>query len=321
MIYYTNTQLTLPHMAFIGRWSPFHKGHSAIIVKKISEQPKTPVLIMIRDTGKELYPATIRAEYIKTWMTRQHVLGTIMIIPNVEGIYWGRDVGYHTSVVDVDINTQQISGSKIRTQINSRKTKWQQSVAQRETAYMLSPSIAKIMTSGMVLWLTGCPSSGKTTIAEATNHELHRIFPHVKTQLLDGDTVRNSPLAAHVGFSKNDRAEHILRMAYLAKLFADHGIIVICAFVSPDRSIRKKAKKIVGAHRFFEIYVQATQKTRIKRDTKGLYKQASRGQLSNLTGFNAEYETPLNPDITCDTDKYKINHHVNTIITKITQRI
>lgn len=319
MIYYTNTQFTLPHMAFIGRWSPFHKGHSAIILKKISENPKTPVLIMVRDTGKELYPASFRAEYIKLWLTNHRIPGTIMIIPNIEGVYWGRGVGYNTGVVDIDSSTKRISGTDLRKRIQNPKSKWQQSVALPETSYLLSPTIAKLMTTGFVLWLTGCPSSGKTTIAQATDHELHRLFPHIKTQLLDGDIVRNSPLAAHVGFSKNDRAGHILRMAYLARLFADHGIIVICAFVSPDRSIRNRAKKIIGISRFLEIYVHAAQKTRVKRDTKGLYKQASRGQLSNLTGFNATYEEPLHPDIICNTDKYKVNHHVDAIIAKITR--
>ncbi len=318
MIYFTNTTLTVPHMAFIGRWSPFHKGHTAIILKKLAGQPESPVLIMVRDTGRETLSATIRAEYIKIWMTEQHIQGTIMIIPNIEGIYWGRGVGYKTELVDVDVKLKRISGTKIRKRMSEQNTRWQQLIANPKSSYVLSSSIATVMTRGLVLWLTGCPSSGKTTIAEALKTELHEKFPHVKTQILDGDDMRNSPMAARVGFTKRDRAEHILRMAYLAKLFADHGIIVICAFVSPDRTIRQKAKTIISRHRFLEIYVRATKKTRINRDTKGLYKLASQGKLSNLTGFNASYEIPKRPDVICDTDKHTTMKNVEMIISRIT---
>lgn len=306
-------------MAFIGRWSPFHKGHSAIIQKKLLDQPKLPILIMIRETGTELFPTSIRAEYIKIWMTSQHIQGTIMIVPNIEGIYWGRSVGYNTGIVDVDPKLKRISATEIRQQMKTTHMKWKQSVANGTSSYVLTPTIVTIMTRGLIIWLTGCPSSGKTTIAKALEKELHKKLPHLKTQILDGDDIRNSPLASHVGFTKSDRAKHILRMAYLAKLFADHGIIIICAFVSPDRSIRQKAKAIVGPRRFLEIYVRATKKTRMHRDTKGLYKKASQGKLSNLTGFNAKYEIPNDPDIICDTERNTIMNNVEKIFLRITK--
>ena len=253
MIYYSNSPLETPHMTFIGRWSPFHNGHKAIITKKITENPLLPVLILVRHTLTDQYTASARAMYIKQWMTDQHIKGTIMIIPNVEGVYWGRGVGYKTEPVSVDEAITSISGTDIRRRMQDKKSSWHNLVAVPESAYLLTPAVSSIVEQGLVVWLTGCPSSGKTTIARAFIHHVAATYPHLKTQLLDGDDMRATPVAAGVGFSKKDRADHILRMAYIAKMFADHGILVVCAFVSPDRRIRMKAKKIIGKNRYIEV--------------------------------------------------------------------
>lgn len=314
MIYYTNASLTTAHMAFIGRWSPFHQGHIALINKKRLEHPKIPILIMVRNTGTDMYSAATRAEYIKSWMTQEGIQGTLMIVPNIEGVYWGRGVGYHVEQIDVDLATLAISGTAIRKEILSDSKAWKSRIANKKSSYILSPAISHIVDRGLVLWLTGCPSSGKTTIAKAVMSKLNTTYPHLKTQVLDGDNMRSSPLASGVGFSKIDRNDHIRRMAYLAKMFADHGICVICAFVSPYRNVRQEAKKIIGKNRFIEIYVKASLKTRVRRDAKGLYKQAASGKLKQFTGYNAPYEVPKQPAITCDTDKQSVDESVHSIM-------
>lgn len=320
MIYYTNANLHTPHIAFIGRWSPFHQGHVIMVNKKRAEHPHLPILIMVRDTPTEAYTASMRAEYIKIWMVENHIQGTIMIIPNVEGVYWGRGVGYHVGQIDVDIETKRISATAIRNDIENKSSQWHKDVASEKASYVLSPSISKIISRGLVIWLTGCPSSGKTTIARALAHELHERYPYIKTQLLDGDDMRISPLAMNVGFSQEDRANHIRRMGYLANMFANHGVVVICAFVSPDRAIREEAKKMIGKNRFLEVYVLASQKTRIRRDTKGLYKKATNGLISNLTGYNATYEKPLRPAIVCNTDRRSVSLCIRAIMTRLFPR-
>lgn len=320
MIYYSTSNLNTPHMTFIGRWTPFHKGHTAIIEAKRQEHPMLPVLIMIRNTNEDTYPPAVRAEYIKIWMQKKRISGTIMIVPNIEGVYWGRGVGYNVGLVDVDTSVQKISGTQIRHQISKKTTRWKKDVADENASYLLSPSISHIVDTGLVVWLTGCPSSGKTTISRALDTSIRKRFPHLKTRLLDGDDIRTSPLAMGVGFSKEDRTNHIRKMAYLAKMFAEHGVVVICAFVSPDAAIRNEARAHIGKERFIEVYVHASKKLRIKRDNKGLYHMAKLGKISNLTGYNALYQKPEHPDVSCDTGNQTVDACANKILKYILAR-
>lgn len=317
MIYYSNTNLTTPHMTFIGRWSPFHKGHVAIMRKKLLENPNKPILILVRNTSTDAYSPVARAHYLKIWMEKNCIHGTIMIIPNVEGVYWGRSVGYHVGLVDVDDRTKKISSTDIRQSIKEKKENWKTLVAEPNTSHLLSTKTTEIIERGMVVWLTGCPSSGKTTIATAFVKRVHAQYPQLKTQLLDGDIMRSSPIASNVGFSKQERADHILKMAYLAKIIADHGILVVCAFVSPDKKIRAKAKKIIGAKRFIEVYVKASLSVRMTRDIKGLYDKAAKGHITNLTGYNSAYEKPEKPDVFCNTDTETVFACADAINTRV----
>lgn len=305
-------------MVFIGRWSPLHQGHIAIVEAKRREHPGLPVLMMVRDKKDELYPATVRAEYIKLWMIEEKINGTVMITPDIEGVYWGRDVGYHVGEVQVDEQIKRISGTKIRNDIKLESPRWQQLVASETSSSMLSPRISAIQSFGLVIWLTGCPSSGKTTIASVLNEEITRQYPYLRVCRLDGDDMRTSPLAMHVGFTKKDRMEHIRRMAYMAKMFADCGVVVICSFVSPDRSVRNEAKTMIGAGRFIEVYVHAKKSTRLQRDVKGLYKKAKAGLITNLTGFNASYQKPTHPAVICDTDQLTVSESARLILSRIT---
>jgi len=313
MIYYTNVKTDQPHMAFIGRWSPLHKGHISIMEKKRKENPEKPILILVRDTDFDGYSAPFRAELVKIWIKERGIKGTIMIIPDIEGVYWGRDVGYNTEMVEVNERIKNISATEIRNGIKNGNKLWKKNIACEGFSHLLTDQTSKIAESGLVIWLTGCPCSGKTTISIELVKKIRGSYPHIRVQQLDGDVIRNTPMAQGVGFSHEDRALHIKRMAQLAKMFANQGILVICAFVSPNKKIRNQARKIIGKKRFIKVYIKASQKTRIKRDGKGLYAKAIAGKISNLTGYNASYEEPDSPDLICNTDRETIKESVEKL--------
>ena len=148
---------------------------------------------------------------------------------------------------------------------------------------------------GCVLWFTGLSGSGKSTLANALDSELHG--RGIKTVLLDGDNVRHG-LCGDLGFSADDRHENLRRIAEVAKLMADTGLVVLTAFVSPYRSDRDRARAIVGPERFAEIYVDAPVDVCATRDVKGLYAKAQAGLITDFTGVNSPYEAPLAPELT-----------------------
>ncbi len=303
MIYYSNASLDRPHMTFVGRWTPFHKGHTTLIDTKRKQNPDLPVLILVRSTNYDAYSPQTRAEMIKEWMRENHVVGTIMIIPDVEGVYWGRGVGYKLEKVEVEEAVTKISATKIRKGIGNGKVDWAKQVASEREVGMLKPVTAQIIEKGMVVWLTGCPSAGKTTIAKALYEKIKETHPFLKMQLLDGDVMRGTPIAEGLGFSPEDRALHIRRMGHLAKMFADHGILVIAAFISPSADIRAEIRELIGRKRYVEVFVNASKTVRLARDVKGLYKKAINGEIENLTGFNAPYDRPISPQVVCHTHR------------------
>jgi adenylylsulfate kinase len=148
---------------------------------------------------------------------------------------------------------------------------------------------------GCVLWFTGLSGSGKSTLANALDVELHG--RGIKTVLLDGDNVRHG-LCGDLGFSADDRHENLRRIAEVAKLMADTGLVVLTAFVSPYRGDRDRARAIVGPERFAEIYVDAPVEVCATRDVKGLYAKAQAGLITDFTGVNSPYEAPLAPELT-----------------------
>ncbi len=161
-----------------------------------------------------------------------------------------------------------------------------------------------------VIWLTGLSGSGKSTIANELEYRLNNMKYH--TYLLDGDNIR-SGLNSDLGFSEKDREENIRRISEVAKLFLNAGIITITAFISPFIEDRKKAKDIIGEN-FIEVFVDTPIEECIKRDPKGLYKKALKGEIENFTGINSPYEKPINPYIVIDTTKNDIISSVNLII-------
>ena len=149
--------------------------------------------------------------------------------------------------------------------------------------------------AGTTTALVGSSGSGKSTLANALDAELHG--RGIKTVLLDGDNVRHG-LCGDLGFSAEDRHENLRRIAEVAKLMADTGLVVLTAFVSPYRSDRARAREIIGPERFAEIYVNTPVEVCATRDVKGLYAKAQAGLITDFTGVNSPYEAPLAPELT-----------------------
>ncbi|MGR9074964.1 adenylyl-sulfate kinase [Rhizobium leguminosarum] len=145
---------------------------------------------------------------------------------------------------------------------------------------------------GKVYWLTGLSGAGKSTLANALEIELH--LQGKKTYLLDGDNIRGG-LNKDLSFTEADRIENIRRVAEVAKLMLDAGLIVITAFISPFRLERRMARDLIGAPDFLEIYVNTPLSICERRDPKGLYRRARNGEIENLTGIGSPYEEPDNP--------------------------
>ena len=153
---------------------------------------------------------------------------------------------------------------------------------------------------GFVLWMTGLPASGKSTIAAEVRHRLETKYGRY-VELLDGDEVRKG-LSSDLGLSREDREEHARRVSYLAKVLARNGVISIVALISPYRSSRQRARELIGDRDFVEVYIKASLAACERRDPKGLYARARRGEITNMTGIQDPYEPPLSPDIAIDTE-------------------
>ncbi len=149
-----------------------------------------------------------------------------------------------------------------------------------------------------ILWFTGLSGAGKSTIANLVEKQLHAEGRH--TYLLDGDNVRHG-LNKDLGFTDQDRVENIRRVAEVARLMVDAGLIVMVSFISPFRSERRMARGLVEAGEFIEVFVDTSLAQAEARDAKGLYKKARRGELKNFTGIDSPYEAPENPEIHLDT--------------------
>ena len=161
-----------------------------------------------------------------------------------------------------------------------------------------------------VLWFTGLSGSGKSTIANALEKVLHE--RGVRTYILDGDNVRHG-LNSDLGFTDADRVENIRRVAEVAKLMLDAGVIVMTAFISPFRQEREMAKNLIGSDHFVEVFVNTPLSICEQRDVKGLYTQAREGKIPNMTGVNSPYEKPCNADYETSPDN-PVSTTVNDII-------
>ncbi len=170
----------------------------------------------------------------------------------------------------------------------------------------------KCLDKGFVVWFTGLPGSGKTTIAKGVMEELRK--RGYRVELLDGDWVRKT-INPDAGFTREERNRHLYRVAWIARLLARNGVIVLCSFVSPYRDTRAKIREIVEEEvPFIEAFVKCSLEEVIRRDPKGLYKKALRGEIKHMTGIDDPYEEPLNPEITVDSEHNSIEENVKTVI-------
>lgn len=171
---------------------------------------------------------------------------------------------------------------------------------------------------GAMLWFTGLSGSGKSTLAIALERELHR--RGILCRILDGDNIRCG-INAGLGFSPEDRMENIRRIAEVGRLFVDTGVVCIAAFVSPTRDMRELAARIIGADDFMEIFVSTPVEVCERRDVKGLYAKARRGEVKNFTGISAPFEVPEHPALTIDTSEAALGDSVVTILDAVLPRI
>jgi adenylylsulfate kinase len=168
-----------------------------------------------------------------------------------------------------------------------------------------------------VLWFTGLSGSGKSTIANAVEHELFKKGLH--TYSLDGDNIR-SGINKGLGFSEEDRTENLRRIAEAARLFVDAGIITLAAFISPTQKDRAMVKEIVSEENFYEIFIDTPLEVCEERDPKGLYKKARAGEIKDFTGIDAPYEPPINPDLLIQTAENSLESCVKKVIIFVEQK-
>lgn len=161
-----------------------------------------------------------------------------------------------------------------------------------------------------LIWFTGLSGSGKSTIANACEKALFAKGIH--TYLLDGDNVRKG-LNSNLSFSAEDRSENIRRIAEVAKLMLDAGLVVLACFVSPYREDRENVKRIVGYENFVEVFVNTPIAECERRDVKGLYAKARAGEIANFTGVNAPYEAPMKPDLEIDGGSVSVEEAVEMV--------
>ena len=165
---------------------------------------------------------------------------------------------------------------------------------------------------GVTIWFTGLSGSGKSTIAHALARHLRE--HECKMEILDGDIVRTN-LTKGLGFSKEDRDTNIRRIGFVSHLLTRNGVIVLVSAISPYRAVREEVREKIGD--FFEVYVSAPLEVCESRDVKGLYKKARAGEIKQFTGIDDPYEAPLNPEVTCETDKETLEESVAKVVSKL----
>ena len=168
-----------------------------------------------------------------------------------------------------------------------------------------------------LLWFTGLSGSGKSTIANALDVALHERGYH--TFLLDGDNVRYG-LCSDLGFSNDDREENIRRVGEVCKLFADAGLIVMSAFISPFTSDRRMVRKLFPAGEFIEVFMATPLDACESRDPKGLYRKARAGEIKDFTGIDSPYEVPAYPEIRLDTSRHTVEECVESLLAYLVER-
>ena len=177
---------------------------------------------------------------------------------------------------------------------------------------------ALLKQKGIMIWFTGLSGSGKSTLAIALERELYK--QGILCRILDGDNIR-SGINNNLGFSEADRTENIRRIAEISKLFVDCGIVTIAAFISPTHAIRRMASEIIGEDDFLEVYVSTPIEECERRDVKGLYAKARRGEIKEFTGISSPFEAPEHPFISIDTSRKSLEDSVKVLLEDVSPKI
>jgi len=171
---------------------------------------------------------------------------------------------------------------------------------------------------GLAIWMCGLSGSGKSTIANSAERVLHKQGRF--TIILDGDNIRTG-LNSNLGFSDEDRLENIRRLAEVAKVLVENGVIVFISAITPRGELRDIARGLVGERNLFEVHVKASYETCEERDVKGLYAKAARGEIEHFTGKDGSFEPPANPDLTLDTEALTIEDAALELLEAIQDKI
>jgi sulfate adenylyltransferase len=223
----------------------------------------------------------------------------VCMVPFRELLYLPDEARYEeVSRIPAGTRTASISGTQVREQYLNKGEKLPNWFTRPEVAEILAETYPPRHRQGVCIWFTGLSGSGKTTTAEVLTILLLEHGRHIT--VLDGDVVRTH-LSKGLGFSKEDRDTNIRRIGFVAAEIVQHGGVVICAAVSPYRVARNDVRNLVGSDRFVEVFVDTPLEVCEKRDTKGMYAKARRGEIKDFTGINDPYEPPDNPEITLDT--------------------
>ena len=177
---------------------------------------------------------------------------------------------------------------------------------------------ALLKQKGIMIWFTGLSGSGKSTLAIALEGELYK--QGILCRILDGDNIR-SGINNNLGFSEADRTENIRRIAEVSKLFVDCGIVTIAAFISPTHAILRMASEIIGEDDFLEVYVSTPIEECERRDVKGLYAKARRGEIKEFTGISSPFEAPEHPFISIDTSRQSLADSVKILLEAVSPKI
>ncbi len=182
---------------------------------------------------------------------------------------------------------------------------WQSSKINREDRYVLNQH------PSFVLWFTGLSGAGKSTLAYELERKLHEL--QIRSFVLDGDNLRHG-INSNLGFTREERRENIRRAGEISKLFVEAGIVTLASFISPFREDREEVRARFAPREFIEVYVECPLEECARRDPKGHYKRVKEGTMKNFTGFDSDYEPPVNPEIALRTDKASVAQCCEAIV-------
>ncbi len=298
---------------FIGRFSPFHKGHLSIMEKKIAENK--PLLILVRDTHYDIYPAELRKRMIEAAFAKRKVDAKVVIIDDIESVNYGRGVGYEVNEIEVPENIKNISATDIRTKIENGDDSWKESMPDGADKVLED----YLSNSGIVIWFTGLPKSGKSTIANLVGDKL--LKKGITAERLDGGILRKT-VSKDLGFSKEDRIKNLERATFIAKLLSKNGAIVLCTFITPYESQREEIKKEIDeTGTFIQVFVDSSLETCEKRDIEGLYEKAKKGEIEQFTGVSDPFQKPAHADITLNTEEKSAQECAEEIVKHVEKLI